>query len=86
MQEERDEGFNLEYLCGLLHEDVVILEAQAHQLSALQGRVRARHRDDLRNNSICRHTYVLVLRKKSSGSGVGPNFQLIPDPVADRQF
>jgi hypothetical protein len=57
LQEERDECLNLEYLCGLLHEDVVILEAQAHQLSALQGRVRARHRNDLRNNSIFRHAY-----------------------------
>jgi hypothetical protein len=82
LQEERDECLNLEYLCGLLHEDVVILEAQAHQLSALQGRVRARHRNYLHKNSNCRHTYWFCA--KSSGSGTGPTFQLIPEPVTHK--
>ena len=47
LEEEGDEGLNLQDLCGLLHEDVVILEAEADQLASLQGSVGAGHGYDL---------------------------------------
>eukprot|EP00976_Prorocentrum_cordatum_P020393 414499-Prorocentrum_minimum.AAC.4 len=43
-----DEGLDLEDLRALLHDEVVVLEAQLDELRPLHRRVRARHRHDLR--------------------------------------
>ena len=47
LKQQWNERLNLEYLCRLLHQDVVVLEPGLDQVSPFQRRVSARHRNDL---------------------------------------
>ena len=47
LQQQRHERLDLQDLRRLLHEDVVVAEVEAHQVGALESRVRARHGHDL---------------------------------------
>ena len=45
LKEHRDEGLDLQDLGALLHEQIVVFEAEAQELPPLEGRVSAGHRD-----------------------------------------
>jgi len=47
LAEQWNEGFNLQYLGGLLHQDVVVLKSRLYEIASFQRRVRTSHRDDL---------------------------------------
>ena len=48
LQEQRYERLDLENLRGLLHQNVVVLEAELDQFTSFQRRMCTGHRDDLR--------------------------------------